>query len=102
MWNSAVFVPKLYLDTRAGSLTVTLSEPVGQEVQTPPCFVQKEQVQARAGIADGSGAQLRANEMLPQWQLPEISIGFVADSTPNERRQRRRRNRIATAAPVDI
>ena len=75
MWNSAVFVPKAYLDTSEGSRTVTLSEPVGQEVQTPPCLVQKEQVQARAGICDGSGAQVRVNEMFLQWQLPEISIG---------------------------
>ena len=74
MWKLAVFVPKEYFDTSEGSLTLTLSEPVGQEVQTPPCFLQNEQVQARAGISDGSGSQLSANEMFPQWHLPEISM----------------------------
>jgi hypothetical protein len=38
-------------------LTLTVSDPVGQDVQTPPCFVQNEQVHARAGISDGSGRQ---------------------------------------------
>jgi hypothetical protein len=66
MWKSAVFVPNEYLVTREGSRTVTLSEPVGQAVHTPPCFVQKEQVQARAGIRDGSGSQFSENPMLPQ------------------------------------
>src|SRR5262245_51347633 len=73
-WKSAVFVPNEYFDTREGSLTCTLSEPVGQEVQTPPCFTQNEQVQARAGISDGAGSQRSANEMFPQWHFPEISI----------------------------
>ena len=74
MWKSAVLVPKEYFDTCEGSLTFTLSKPVGQDVQTPPCFVQNEQVQARAGISDGSGSHLSANEMFPQWHLPEISM----------------------------
>lgn len=73
-WKRAVLVPKQYFDTSEGSLTFTLSEPVGQEVQTPPCFVQKEQVQARAGISEGTGSQLSVNEMFPQWHLPEISM----------------------------
>ena len=83
MWNSAVSVPKAYFDTSEGSPMVTLSEPVGHEVQTPPCLVQKEQVQARAGISEGSGSQARANEMFPQWQLPEISIGLYAAQSKN-------------------
>jgi len=57
-------------------LMLTVSDPVGQEVQTPPCFTQKEQVQARAGISDGSGRQSSANEILPQWQRPEINIAL--------------------------
>jgi hypothetical protein len=57
-------------------LTLTVSDPVGQEVQTPPCFTQNEQVQARAGISDGSGRQSSANEILPQWQRPEINIAL--------------------------
>jgi hypothetical protein len=50
------------------------SEPLGHEVQTPPCFVQKLHVQARAGISTGSGRQSSVNEMLPQWQPPRISM----------------------------
>jgi hypothetical protein len=65
-WKSAVFVPNEYLVTSEGSRTETLSAPVGQAVHTPPCFVQKEQVQARAGIRDGSGSQFSENPMLPQ------------------------------------
>src|SRR5437764_10699731 len=52
---------------------VTLSAPEAQEVHTPPCFWQKVQVQARAGISLGSGRQSSVNEMLPQWHLPVIS-----------------------------
>src|SRR5579864_185459 len=73
-WKSAVFVPKAYFPASEGSLTFTFSEPVGQDVQTPPCLTQNEQVQARAGISVGSGFQVSANEMFPQWQLPEISM----------------------------
>src|SRR5215472_10114599 len=58
------------------SLTLTVSDPVGQEVQTPPCFAQNEQVQARAGISDGFGRQSSANEILPQWQRPEINMAL--------------------------
>ncbi|HXY75621.1 MAG TPA: hypothetical protein VEH54_01815 [Steroidobacteraceae bacterium] len=65
-WNSAVLVPKLYRETSALSLTSTLSEPVGQEVQTPPCLLQKEQVHARAGITLGSGSHRSAKRMFPQ------------------------------------
>jgi hypothetical protein len=57
-------------------LTLTVSDPVGQDVQTPPCFAQNEQVHARAGISDGSGRQSSANEILPQWQRPEINIAI--------------------------
>src|SRR5262249_33182066 len=74
--NSAVFVPNAFFDTRTRSLTLTVSDPVGQEVQTPPCFAQNEQVQARAGISDGSGCQSSANEILPQWQRPEINMAL--------------------------
>jgi hypothetical protein len=69
-------VPNAYFDTRVRSLTLTVSDPVGQEVQTPPCFAQNEQVQARAGISDGSGRQSSANEILPQWQRPVINMAF--------------------------
>src|SRR5690349_24896913 len=74
-WNSAVFIPKTYRETLPGSATDTSSLPVGQEVHTPPCLVQKEQVQARAGISTGSGSHRNSNEMLPQWQLPHMSTG---------------------------
>src|SRR5258706_15290814 len=73
-WNSAVLVPNAYFDTCAGSFTTTLRAPRGLEVHTPPCLVQNEQVQARAGISTGSGSQVRAKEMLPQWHWPWINI----------------------------
>jgi hypothetical protein len=57
-----------------------VSDPVGQEVQTPPCFAQNEQVQARAGISDGSDRQSSANEILPQWQRPEINMALPQQS----------------------
>lgn len=74
MWNCAVPVPKAYRVTLAASATVTTRRPVGQDVHTPPCLVQKEQVQARAGISVGSGSQSNWNAMFPQWQLPGISM----------------------------
>jgi hypothetical protein len=55
-----------------------VSDPVGHEVQTPPCFAQNEQLQARAGISDGSGRQSSAKKILPQWQRPEINMGTSA------------------------
>lgn len=54
----------------------TFSEPVGHDVQTPPCLTQNVHVHARAGISDGSGVQASSNEMFPQWQLPEMTIGL--------------------------
>src|SRR5260221_9245097 len=75
MWNSQVRVPNTYLDTSAGSLTCTCRAPPGLEVHTPPCLVQNEQVQARAGISAGSGSQTREKEMFPQWHLPWINKG---------------------------
>src|SRR6476659_6918376 len=79
----AVFVPKAYFETLDGSATLTFKDPVGHEVQTPPCLVQNEQVQARAGISDGSGSHLSTNEMLPQWHLPLMSmVGFSGISDP--------------------
>jgi hypothetical protein len=74
MWNSAVRVPNAYLDTRERSLTTTLRAPLGLEVHTPPCLVQNEHVQARAGISAGLGSQVREKEMFPQWHLPGISM----------------------------
>src|SRR2546425_4387664 len=81
VWNSAVRVPKEYLDTSAGSLITTSRAPRGLEVHTPPCLAQNEQVQARAGISAGSGSQTREKEMFPQWHLPQINmraLSFVA------------------------
>src|SRR5258706_4965139 len=80
-WKSAVRVPKVYVDTSAGSSIDTCKAPRGFEVQTPPCLVQNEQPQARAWISTGSGSQVSAKEMLPQWHLPWIS-------TPCPRAQR--------------
>ena len=73
-WNSAVLVPKKYLETRFGSLTKTVSEPAGQDVHMPPCFTQNEHEHALAGISFGSGCQSRLKETLPQWQAPEMSM----------------------------
>lgn len=73
-WNSAVFVPKAYLDVRLESLTRTVKEPVEQDVHTPPCLVQNEQEQALAAISFGSGCQSNLKAMLPQWQAPEMSM----------------------------
>jgi len=66
VWNSAVRVPNAYLETSEGSPMEILSEPFGFEVHTPPCLVQNEQVQARAGISAGSGSHAREKEILPQ------------------------------------
>jgi hypothetical protein len=66
-WNSAVHVPNAYLDTREDCRTTTTRDAPGLDVQTPPCLVQNEQVQARAGISAGSGSHLRVNAMLRQW-----------------------------------
>src|SRR5207244_12802406 len=74
VWNSAVRVPNEYLDTSAGSLITTSRAPHGLEVHTPPCLMQKEQLQARAGISAGSGSQVRGNEMFQQWHLPRTTI----------------------------
>jgi hypothetical protein len=82
MWKMAVFVPKAYLETRAGSATFTLSDPVGHAVQTPSCLVQNEHVQARAGIADGSGTHVNTNEMLPQWHFPVMSMTCFSKINP--------------------
>src|SRR5579859_1770999 len=74
MWNCAVRVPNAYLDTSDGSSTTTSSAARGLEVHTPPCLMQNEQVQARAGISAGSGSHARENEMFPQWHLPWINM----------------------------
>jgi len=42
-------------------------------------LMQNEQVQARAGISEGSGTQVSLNEMFLQWQLPLISIARFPD-----------------------
>lgn len=55
-------------------MTSTVRLPVGQDVHTAPCFWQKVQPQARAGISFGSGRQSSLNFMLPQWQVPRIRM----------------------------
>jgi hypothetical protein len=84
--NSAVLVPNVYWDTSAGFWTATFSEPVEQDVQTPPRLMQKEQPHARAGISIGSGFHKSVKVMFPQWQRPEISIvgssSFSASKQP--------------------
>src|ERR1043165_3372866 len=77
-WNVAVRVPKAYFVTASGSRTVTRSAPFGLDVHTPPCFTQKVQPQARAGISTGSGSHVSAKAMLPQWQRPRITTGLAA------------------------
>src|SRR6266498_923364 len=73
IWNSAVRVPNAYFETSEGFLTATFNAPRGLEVHTPPCLMQNEQPQARAGISVGSGSQVREKEIFPQWHLPWIS-----------------------------
>jgi hypothetical protein len=53
-------------------------------------LVQKEQVQARAGISAGSGTQFSLNEMFPQWQLPEMSTERSWVLRDAQRRNKRR------------
>src|SRR5262249_62436952 len=74
--NLTVWVQNVYFDTHTRPLTLPVSDPVGQEVQTPPYSAQKEQVQPRAGISGGSGRQSSANEIFPQWQRPEINMAL--------------------------
>ena len=69
-WKTAVPVPNEYFETGSGSFTSMRSLPSGFDVHTPPCFVQKVQSHARAGISRGSGSQSSVKPMLPQWQLP--------------------------------
>jgi hypothetical protein len=86
IWNWAVLVPKTYRETLAGSATETTRLPVEQEVHTPPCFMQKEHVHARAGISVGSGSQSNLNETFRQWQLPPMitDVSCVRVTTPND------------------
>src|SRR5882762_778519 len=70
----AVRVPKAYFDTSAASRTATANLAFGFEVQTPPCFTQKVQPHARAGISGGSPFHSSSKAMLPQWHLPVMSI----------------------------
>src|SRR6476660_2015307 len=86
VWNSAVLVPNAYVDTSDGSLIATSRAQIGLEVHTPPCLVQNEQVQARAGISAGSGSQVREKEMFPQWHLPWSNMRAIsAIAAPNVR-----------------
>src|SRR5688572_32918076 len=97
VWNSAVRVPKAYLETRDRSLTTISRAPVGVEVHTPPCLTQNEQVQARAGISEGSGSQVREKKMFPQWHLPWINMHAIsAIEAPNEAAQKPFRERQGT------
>jgi hypothetical protein len=50
-----------------------LIDPFERVDAVPPCLVQKEQLQARAGISAGSGSQVREKEMFLQWHLPWIN-----------------------------
>jgi hypothetical protein len=61
------------VDTSDESLTDIFRAPLGLEVHTPPCLMQNEQVQARAGISAGSGSHVREKYMFPQWHLPWIN-----------------------------
>jgi len=79
VWNAAALEPKAYLDTSDGSLATTLRIPLGLEVQTPPCFEQNEQLQARAGICAGSGSQVSEKERFPQWHLPSINMRMAPE-----------------------
>src|SRR5260370_32610057 len=93
VWNSAVRVPNAYLDTSEGSLTTISRAAPGLEVHTPPCLVQKEQVQARVGISAGSGSQAREKEMFPQWHLPWINMRAISAVAARNVGNQRRANR---------
>src|SRR2546426_1219546 len=81
VWNSAVRVPNEYLDTSARSLITTSRAPRGLEVHTPPCLMQNEQLQARAGISAGSGSQVRENEIFPQkFRLAPAAARFASST----------------------
>jgi hypothetical protein len=46
--------------------------------------MQNEQVQARAGIARGSGSQVREKVIFPQWHLPWINMRAISGvAAPN-------------------
>jgi len=53
--------------------------------------MQKEQVQARAGISVGAGSHSNLKEMFPQWQLPPMSTdaSCARVTTPNVQGNRR-------------
>src|SRR5258706_2260906 len=53
------------------------SDPFALDVQTPPCFTQNEQSHARVGISRGSAPQSKSKEMLPQWQLPWMTMSLA-------------------------
>src|SRR5436190_19648825 len=86
MWKSAVCVPNAYFDTSDGSFTVKRSLPLGFDVHTPPCFVQKLQSHARAGISVGSGSHVSVKATLPQWQLPLTSTESLRCAVEYSRR----------------
>jgi hypothetical protein len=56
----------------------------GLDVNTPPCFTQKEQPHARAGIALDSPGHSSEKVILPQWHLPLIctEISGLGQSRP--------------------
>src|SRR2546425_13019086 len=73
------------METSDGSVITTLKMPRGLEVHTPPCLMQNEQPQARAGISVGSGSQVREKEMFPQWHLPWISTPLSHEKSTRAR-----------------
>src|SRR5579859_4843081 len=76
-WKRADPVPNWYFDTAEGSATSTRSSLAGFDVHTPPWLVQNVQPHARAGMRSGSGSQVSVKAMLPQWQLPRISMPLL-------------------------
>src|SRR5438552_14862364 len=76
----------------------TSRAPRGLEVHTPPCLMQNEQLQARAGISAGSGSQVRENEMFPQWHLPWTTITRACAERRGSRARPRRTSRIHSAS----
>jgi hypothetical protein len=51
--------------------------PPGWEVQTPPCLVQKAQLQVRAAMLEGSGSHTKEKDRFPQWHLPRINTHIL-------------------------
>jgi hypothetical protein len=65
-WKSAVCVPNRYWPDWEAFPIAIRNRPSGCDVQTPRCFLQCSQLQARTGIVCPGPGQSSVNRMLPQ------------------------------------